>query len=108
MRKPLTRKLLLWVVRVSILPFALFWIVLISQVISNYWSGGLPAVESWYYWHVVMLGVQMPHTPGVVFHQTNYFWLGNVLMLIGTEALLLVQWLLSKRLKQGDKRPQNE
>jgi len=81
-----------------LLPFLVFWIMITGSIVSNYWRGGIQAVGAWFYWHVVMMGVPLEkHTPDNVFLLTNKYYLGYILLLTITEALVLVHWLLSRK-----------
>jgi len=71
-----------------------------GQIASNCWRGGIQAIAAWFYWHVVMMGVPLEqHAPDNVFRKTNQYYLGYILLLTVTEALVLAQWSLSKKLK---------
>jgi len=100
MERATTLRIILWSLRLVLLPFLLFWMAIAGQIASNYWRGGIQAVAFWFYWHVVMMGVPLEqHTPDNVFRITNQYYLGFILLLTVTEALVLAQWSLSKKLK---------
>src|SRR3989454_3551649 len=100
MERATTLRIILWSLRLVLLPFLLFWMAIAGQIASNYWRGGIQAIAAWFYWHVVMMGVPLEqHAPDNVFRKTNQYYLGYILLLTVTEALVLAQWSLSKKLK---------
>src|SRR2546425_2027918 len=72
MERATTLRIILWSLRLVLLPFLLFWMAIAGQIASNYWRGGVQASSAWFYLHVVMIGGPLEeHVPGNVFWETK-------------------------------------
>lgn len=105
MKKTTGIRIALWSTRLLLLPVVLYWLVVLSEICANYWRGGIPGIEFWFYWHVLVLGVPVERqtTPNVL-HLAHRFYLEMILLLTFTEILAIAQWYTSRLLKRREAR----
>src|SRR2546422_11714418 len=74
MERATTLRIILWSLRLVLLPFLLFWMAMAGQIASNYWRGGIQAIAALFYLDVVMMGGALQqHSPGNGFLEKNQY-----------------------------------
>src|SRR3989441_11541842 len=100
MERATTLRIILWSLRLVLLPFLLFWMAIAGQIASNYWRGGVQAGGFLFFLHVGMMGGALEqHTPGNVFWVKNQEYLGFIFFLTVKGGLVLSLWSLVKKIK---------
>lgn len=94
-------KLLVWFIRAILLLLGCVGLLWVAQVVHQFLRGGVPAVEGWFYWHILMMGAPLEqHSVEHVLHLAHRFYLRLFLLVSLAEILLLLQWKLANIAKK--------